>query len=55
MCIADSVATASNVWNCSSTHSTNSQNLDALRNLQCMGDTKMNAVDSVASEIVPSK
>ena len=51
---ADGVVTGSNSWNCTGTHSTDNQNTNAVRNMECMGDTKMNAVASVTSEIVPA-
>ena len=48
------VATASDIQNCTGTHSTDKQNLDAVHNVEGMGDTKLNAAESVASEIVPA-
>ena len=50
---ADSVATGSNAWNCTSTHFTDNQNMDAVHNMECKGDADMNEVESLASEIIP--
>jgi len=50
---ADSVATVSNVWNCTSTHSTGNQNMNAVHNMECKGDADMNEVESLASKIIP--
>ena len=51
---ADGVATGSNAWNCTSTHSSGNQNTNAVRNMECMGDAEMNEVESLASEILPA-
>jgi hypothetical protein len=51
---ADGVATVSNAWNCTSTHSTGNQKTTAVRNVECMGDADMNEVESLASEIIPA-
>jgi hypothetical protein len=50
---ADGVATGSNAWNCS-TQSIGDQNMDAVHNMECMGDVEMDEVESLASEILPA-
>jgi hypothetical protein len=51
---ADGVATGSNAWNCKSTHSIGDQNMNTVRNVECMGDAEMSEVESLASEILPA-
>jgi hypothetical protein len=51
---ADGVATGSHAWNCTSTQSIGDQNMNALRNVECMGDAERNEVESSASEILPA-
>jgi hypothetical protein len=51
---ADGVATGSNAWKCTSTHSFGNENTNALRNMECMGDAEMNEVESLASGILPA-
>jgi hypothetical protein len=48
------VATGSNSLNGTSTHSTGNQNMNAVRNVQCMGDADMDEVESLGSEIIPA-
>ena len=50
----DDVATGSNAWNGTSTHSTANQNTNAVRNLECMGDADMDEVESLGSDIIPA-
>jgi hypothetical protein len=49
----DGVATGSNAWNGTSTHSTGNQNTNAVCNVECMGDADMDEVESLGSEIIP--
>jgi hypothetical protein len=51
---ADGVATGSNAWNYTSTHSNGNQNTIAVHNMECMRDADMNEVESLASEIIPA-
>ena len=51
---ADGIATGSNAWDCTSTHSTGEQNTNAVRNVECVGDAEMNEVELLASEILPA-
>jgi hypothetical protein len=51
---AGGVATGSNAWNCSGTHSTGNQNMNAVHDMECKGDADMNEVESLASEIIPA-
>jgi len=51
---ANGVATGSNAWNCSSTPSIGNQNMNAVHNVERMGDAEMNEVESLASEILPA-
>jgi len=50
---SDGVATGSNAWKSSSTHSFGNQNTNAVCNVVCMGDAEMNEVESLACEILP--
>jgi hypothetical protein len=51
---SDGVATGSNAWYCTSTHPIGNQNKNPVCNVGCLGDAKMDEVESVASEIVPA-
>ena len=51
---ADGVATGSNAWNCTSTQSSGSQNMNTVHNMECVGDAEMNEVESLSSEILPA-
>ena len=51
---ADGVATGSNACNCTSTPSIGNQNMNAVQNVECMGDAERNEVESSASEILPA-
>jgi hypothetical protein len=51
---AAGVATGSNAWDCTSTHSIGDQNTNAVRNVECMGDVEMSEVESLTSEILPA-
>jgi hypothetical protein len=49
---ADGVTTGSNACNCTSTPSIGNQDTNAVRNVECMGDTELSEFESSASEIL---
>ena len=49
---ADGVAAGSNAWDCTSTLSIGDQNMNAVNNIECMGDAEMHEVESLSSEIL---